>query len=126
VNIVDTSGWIEYFFDGENADIFAPLLEDTRRLAVPVICIYEVYKKISLVADEAKALRAIAQMKLGRVIDVTETTALNAAKLSLDYKIPMADSLILAIAQTERAVLWTQDVHFKGLPGVEYREKKER
>ena len=68
--VVDTSGWIEYFFDGGNTDIFAPLVENTRRLVVPVICIYEVFKKVSLAADATKALRAIAQMKLGQVVDV--------------------------------------------------------
>lgn len=121
--VVDTSGWIEYFFDGANADIFAPLVEDTRRLVVPVICLYEVFKKVSLAADETKALRAVAQMKLGRVVGVTETVSLSAARISLNYKIPMADSMILAVAWAEQATLWTQDEHFKGLPGVEYCEK---
>ena len=121
---VDTSGWLEYFFDGENAAVFAPFVEDTRYLVVPVICLYEVFKKVSMAADETKALRAVAQMKLGRVVDVTEAAALSAARISLNYKIPMADSLILAITWAEKAALWTQDEHFKDLPGVEYREKK--
>ena len=121
--VVDTSGWLEYFFDGKNADVFAPLVEDTRRLVVPVICLYEVFKKVSLSVDEPRALRAVAQMKLGRVVDVTEMVALSAARISLNYKIPMADSLILAITWAEQSVLWTQDEHFKNLPGVEYREK---
>ena len=121
---VDTSGWLEYFFEGGNAAVFAPLVEDTKRLIVPVICLYEVFKKVSLAADETNAMRAVAQMKLGRVVDVTETVAFNAARISINYKIPMADSLILAITSSEKATLWTQDEHFKGLPGVEYREKK--
>jgi len=62
-------------------------------------------------------------MKMGRVLDATETVAINAARISIRYKIPMADSLILAIALAENAVLWTQDEHFKDLPGVEYVEK---
>ena len=121
--VVDTSGWMEYFFDEGNADIFAPLIENTRRLIVPVICIYEVFKKVSLTAGETKALRAVSQMKLGHVADVTETVSLNAARISINYKIPMADSLILAITLAKQATLWTQDEHFKGLPCVEYREK---
>jgi len=122
--VVDTSGWIEYFFDGENADIFSPLIENTQHLVVPVICLYEVFKKVSMATDDAKALRAVAHMKLGRVVDVTETIALSAARISFKYKIPMADSLILAATWSEHAVLWTQDEHFKGLPGVEYLERK--
>lgn len=120
MTVVDTSGWIEYFFGGRNADHFAPKIEDTVRLIVPVICLYEVFKKVNLVADEAKALQAVAQMKQGRIIEVTEAVALQAASISIRHRIPMADSFILATAWVEQARLWTQDEHFKGLPGVDY------
>ena len=63
MNVVDTSGWIEFLFGGKNADVFAPLIEDTGNLLVPVICLYEVFKKVDAVADEPRALQAIAQMK---------------------------------------------------------------
>lgn len=120
MNVVDTSGWIEFLFDGPNAERFAPLIEDTDQLLVPVICIYEVFKKACSVADESKALQAVAQMKQGRVIDITESVALRAASISIQYKIPMADSLILSVAWSEKATLWTQDEHFAKLTGVEY------
>lgn len=120
MNLVDTSGWIEYFFGGKNASFFAPAIEDTRSLLVPVICLYEVFKKVHQVADEAKALQAIAQMKQGRIIQVTEGVALKAALVSLKYKLPLADSLVYATAQIEGAVVWTQDEDFEGLPGVNY------
>jgi len=44
--------------------------------------------------------------------------------LSLEHKLPMADSIILATARAYKATLWTQDEHFKNLPGVEYIEKE--
>jgi predicted nucleic acid-binding protein len=122
MNVVDTSGWLEYFFDSKNADSFASEIEATEHLVVPTICLYEVFKKVNLVAGEAKALQAIAQMKQGRVVDVTERVALQAAQISIRYKIPMADSLILATTWIEQATLHTQDEHFKGLPGVEYKK----
>ena len=122
MNVVDTSGWLEYFFDSKNADSFSSEIEDTERLVVPTICLYEVFKKINLVAGEAKALQAVAQMKQGRVVDVTEMVALQAAQISIRYKIPMADSLILATTWIEQSTLFTQDEHFKGLPGVEYKK----
>lgn len=122
MTVVDTSGWIEYFFGGKNAACFAPSIEDTAKLIVPVICLYEVFKKVNLVADEAKALQAVAQMKQGRVAEVTEAIALQAALISIRHHIPMADSLILATAWVEQATLWTQDEHFKGLPGVAYKK----
>lgn len=46
MNVVDSSGWLEYFADTDRADLFAPAIEDTERLIVPVICLYEVFKKI--------------------------------------------------------------------------------
>jgi predicted nucleic acid-binding protein len=122
MNVVDTSGWLEYFFDSKNADSFSSEIEDTERLVVPTICLYEVFKKVNLVAGEAKALQAVAQMKQGRVVDVTERVALQAAQISIRYKMPMADSLILATTWIEQATLFTQDEHFKGLPGVEYKK----
>ncbi|MFQ6078793.1 MAG: VapC toxin family PIN domain ribonuclease, partial [Thermodesulfobacteriota bacterium] len=72
MNLVDTSGWIEYFFEGNNASSFAEPIEDTINLTVPVVCLYEVFKKVNQVADEARALQAVAQMKQGQVIELSE------------------------------------------------------
>lgn len=124
MNVVDTSGWIEFLFEGANAGVFAPLVEDTDNLLVPVICLYEVFKKVNAVADEPRALQAVAQMEQGRVVDLTEAIALRAALISLKHSLPMADSLILSTAWSNQATLWTQDEHFAGLPGVEYRESR--
>lgn len=121
MNVVDTSGWIEFLFDGKNANVFASPIEDVDNLLVPVICLYEIFKKVNTVADEAKALQAIGQMKQGRVIEVTEAIALRAALISLKHRLSMADSIILSTAWSEQATLWTQDEHFAGLPGVEYK-----
>ena len=120
INLVDTSGWIEYFFDGMNASYFAEPIEQTQILLVPVVCLYEVFKKINIVADEAKALQAIAQMKQGRIITISEEIAMRAALLSIKYKLPMADSLIYATGQAEGALVWTQDIDFQNLPNVNY------
>ncbi len=124
MNLVDTSGWIEYFFDGPHAAYFAPPIEAIEELVVPVICLYEVFKKINIVGNEAQALQAIAQMKQGRIIDLTEDIALSAALISLKQKLPMADSMICATALAHEAVLWTQDNHFARLSGVKYKEAR--
>ena len=123
MNIVDSSGWIEYFFSGSNAAFFSPPIEDTDNLLVPVICMYEVFKKVNTVADEARSLQIIAQMKQGRVIDVTEEIALKASLISLKHKLPMADSLILSTAHALNAILWTQDEHFNDMTGLMYKGK---
>lgn len=124
MNIVDSSGWLEYFAEGDNADFFAPAIEDTKNLLVPVICIYEVFKKILLQSGMNEAQVHVGDMKQGQVIEIDESLALSAAKLSADLKLPMADSLILATARANNATLWTQDEHFKDLEGVSYIEKK--
>jgi toxin FitB len=122
MNLVDTSGWIEYFFAGPNAAFFSAPIEATKELIVPTICLYEVFKKVNLVANKVKALQAVAQMKQGQVVALPEDIALRASLISIDCKLPMADSLIYATAQAMGAVVWTQDEHFRNLPGVNYRE----
>lgn len=124
MNLVDTSGWIEYFFGGANASYFAKPIEDTDRLVVPVVCLYELFRKVHQVADEARALQAIAQMKQGRVVALSEEIALRAALVSLRHKLPMADSFIYATGQLEGAEIWTQDIDFQDLPGVRYKEAR--
>jgi len=123
MNVVDSSGWLEYFADSSNADFFAPAIEDTDTLIVPVITIYEVFKRILQQRSEDEALLAVATMSHGIVIDVDASIAMVAARLSHEHKIPMADSLILATARSNEAVLWTQDEHFAGFEGVQYRSK---
>lgn len=118
--VVDSSGWLEFFADGPNADFFADQLQETSQLIVPVITIYEVFKVVMRQRSENDALQAIALMRQGAVIDLNESIALDAAKLSLKHKTPMADSVILATALQYNAELWTQDVDFINIPRVRY------
>ena len=124
MNIVDSSGWLAYFAGDENADFFAPAIEDSENLLVPVICLYEVFKRVTQWRDAGTAQTIIGDMLNGRVINMDESLALSAAQISLDLKLAMADSLILAAARAYAATLWTQDEHFKNLPDVRYIEKK--
>ncbi len=123
MNVVDSCGWLEYFADGENADFFAPVIEDMALLIVPAISLFEVFKRVLQQRTENDALRAVALMQQGRVIALDESLALSAAKLSFELKLPMADSLILSTARTHAAVLWTQDDDFSGIQGVQYIQK---
>jgi len=120
MNVVDSSGWLEYFADGPNADFFAPAIEATEQLLVPVICIYEVFKRILQQKGLGAAETRIADLYKGAVIELTPSLAISAAVLSDTHKLPMADSIILATARSLDATLWTQDDHFQGLAGVKY------
>jgi predicted nucleic acid-binding protein len=124
MNVVDSSAWLEYFIEGKNADFFAPAIEDTANLVVPVICVYEVFKRILQNQGIGVAEMRVADLYKGKLIDLTVSLALSAAQISADLKLPMADSLILATARAHQATLWTQDEHFKDLPEVKYIEKK--
>jgi predicted nucleic acid-binding protein len=124
MNIVDSSGWLEYFADGPNVTDYAEVLENSSDLLVPTLSLYEVFKVVLRQRGESEALHAVALMQEGKLIDLTSTIALHAAKLSNDLKIPMADSVMLATAREYDAVLWTQDSDFKGIEGVRYIAKK--
>lgn len=120
MNVVDSSGWLEYFADGPNASAFAKAIEATRSLIVPALSLSEVSKRISQQRGEDEALRAIAVMEQGKVVDFDRATALEAARLAIQHRIAMADSVMLATAQRHRATLWTQDADFDGLPGTKF------
>ncbi len=123
MNIIDSSAWLEYFANGPNAKRFSAPLKDIASLVVPVITIYEVFKVVLRERGENEALQAAAAMQKGTVCDLATKTALLASKLSLQHKLPMADSIILAEAQLHDATIWTQDADFKGLPKVKYFSK---
>jgi toxin FitB len=123
MNVVDSSGWLEYFADGPNADFFTPAIENVTELIVPSISVYEVFKRVLQQRNEGDALQAVAVMQQGLVVDLDSILALNAAKLSVDLRLPMADSIILVTARWYNAVLWTQDADFRELEGVRYVEK---
>jgi predicted nucleic acid-binding protein len=124
MNVVDTSGWLEYFAEGENAAFFAPAIEATDELIVPVICVYEVFKKVFQAQGQAAAEFRIADLVKGTVVDLTVPLAMSAALISAELRLPMADSILLATAREVGATLWTQDEHFQGLASVQYIEKK--
>jgi len=124
VNVVDSSGWIEYFTEGPNSSFFAGAIERVDELIVPAVCIYEVFKWVARERGETQALKAIAHMQLGEVVDMDSKLAVFAARLGLQAKLPLADSIVLATARANEAILWTQDDDFEGLDDVKYIAKK--
>lgn len=124
MNVVDSSGWLEYFAAGPNAEFFAGAVEGTDELIVPTVSVYEVFKRVRQQRGESDALQAVALMQQGSVVDLTIHLALEAARTSVALGIPMADSIILATAQSAGAMLWTQDADFATIEGVKYIAKR--
>jgi toxin FitB len=123
MNVVDSSGWLEYFAKGPNGEVFAPVIRNTTELLVAAVSLYEVFKRINSQFGEDAAFEAMGYMLQGKVIELDPTLAITAALLSTEHKLAMADSLILATAYTYAATLWTQDAGFAGIDGVTYIEK---
>ena len=124
MNVADSSAWLEYFADGPNAGRFASAIEDVGKLIVPSICLLEVFKRVLQQRGEPEALQAVALMRQAAVEDLTAEIALDAARIGVALKLPLADSVVLATARKHQAVLWTQDADFDGIDGVKYFPKK--
>ena len=115
-NVVDSSAWLEYFADSDQASRFATAIEDSANLLVPVITLFEVFKKVLRERGENDALQIASMMQTGRMVDLDSSLAMEAAR----HPLPLADSLIYATVMRFNATLWTQDEHFKGLPRVRF------
>ena len=120
MNVVDSSGWLEFFAAGPNADFFAPALQAVDELLVPSVSIYEVFERVLQQRGEGLAIQAVALMQQGSILDLSASGAVAAARLAVDAGLPMADAIILSAARTSGAAFWTQDAHFEGMEGVEY------
>lgn len=121
MNVVDSSAWLEYFANDSNASFLARAIERTEKLLVPSLVLYEVFKRVLQQRDEGHALQAVAVMQQGAVVDLDARLALPAARIRLERKLPMADSVILATARAYRATVWTRDADFKDLLDVQFR-----
>jgi predicted nucleic acid-binding protein len=126
MNVVDTSGWLEYFGGGENSCIFAEPIKKTEELLVPVICIYEISKVILRESNEDSLLQALAAIQKAKIVELSPSFSIAAAKVSLTFKLPMADSIIYTTAVRFGATVWTQDADFEKLPNVKYIPKVPR
>lgn len=118
MNLVDSSGWIEFFTGGPLSNKYAAYLKNPANLVIPTIIIYEVYKKIKKLCSEEEALMAVAQMARAEEVPLDEPLALFAADIGIKYNLAMADAIVYATAIQKNSRLITGDEHFEGLPMV--------
>ena len=120
MNLIDSSGWIEYLLDSPRADLFAPAIEQRDSLLVPVVALYEVHKILSRKLPPEKVEQALDVMRIGRVLDLTDRRAIAAANVAVKHRLAMADAVMYSVALEFKATFWTQDVDYKDLPSVNY------
>ena len=124
--LVDSSGWIDFFTDGGNAAKYGSYLENLSEVVTPMIVLYEVYKLVKRERTEEEALLAAAQIQKTRIVPLSDSLALAAADVSLEFRLAMADSIVYATARAEDAELVTSDSDLRNLPGVTFLPKAGR
>lgn len=120
MNVVDSSGWVEYFQDSPRADFFAPAIERRSELLVPVVALYEVHKILSRNVSADVVEQFMNVMRLGRVLEITDVRAINASRAANLHGLAMADAMMYSMAQEFGATFWTQDVDYESLPDVRF------
>ncbi|MBA3057918.1 MAG: type II toxin-antitoxin system VapC family toxin [Gammaproteobacteria bacterium] len=120
MNVVDSSGWIEFFLAGANGPKFKPVIEQRDKLVVPVIALFEVHKVLSRKVPPDVVAQCLDVMRLGRVLEITDRRAITAANIALRHGLAMADAMMYSLAQELGATFWTQDIDYQGLPGVQW------
>ena len=120
MNVVDSSGWIEFFLAGANGPKFKPVIEQRNSLLVPVIALFEVHKVLSRKVPTEAVAQCLDVMRLGRVLAITDHRAVAAASIAAKHRLAMADAMMYSLALELDATFWTQDVDYQGLPGVNY------
>ena len=124
MNVVDSSGWIEYLKGTPDAEFFRPVIEDVEHLIVPTISLVEVFRWVFREEGRIDALHVAALMLEARVVALDEILAFVVARMGVQQRLPLADSVILATARAQGATLWTQDADFQDVPGVRFRAKR--
>ncbi len=97
MSVVDSSACPKYFANGANASFIAGPIEDIDALVVPTISVLEGFKRVLQQCDESAALEPTAATQQGTVMEPGAEIALSPAVLTVDLKLPLADSIVLAV-----------------------------
>lgn len=116
--LLDSSFWIEWLSKGTRYRSCQGVFEGSTVVGVPTVIVFEVCKKISIKMSSDLALSVASVMRQFGSLPLTDEIALYAVDLSIEWKLGMADSLVLAHAKHEEASLITFDNDFRSIPGA--------
>jgi predicted nucleic acid-binding protein len=114
--LLDSSVWIEFFGRGKKLKSVQRVMTEFRIVGVPSLVFFEVCRKISKNHSSELALSVASFLRQYGSLNLTDEIALHAADLSNEWKIGMADSIMLAHSFIEEATLITLDNDFAGIP----------
>lgn len=120
MNLIDSSGWIEFFLAGPNGPLFKPVIEQRHTLLVPVIALFEVHRVLARKLPPELVAKCLNVMRMGRVLEITDQRAIAAADVALRHRLAMADAMMYSLALEHSATFWTQDADYQGLAGVQW------
>ena len=123
MNVVDSSGWIEYFIDTAQAENFSNAIEQTALLIVPTLSFFEVHRFLSRNTDSQRRIECLEVMRRGTLVELTAARAIAASETAQQHRLAMADAIMYSIAREFNATFWTQDIDYQGLPGVNYHSR---
>jgi toxin FitB len=123
MNVVDSSGWIEYFLSSAQGQLYSEPIENVAQLIVPSLCLFEVHKFLNSRTTPDLVAQCLDVMRRGRVLALTDARAIAASVASKTHKLAMADAVMYSAAIEHQATFWTQDVDYQGLPQVQYMAK---
>ncbi|HPI40305.1 MAG TPA: type II toxin-antitoxin system VapC family toxin [Pseudobdellovibrionaceae bacterium] len=115
--VVDSSVWLEIIGNGPLCSKCEKLLKGEKK-QLSALALFEIYRKLKKKISEEAALEATSYLSQFDVIEVNRDIALHAADLSIEHKLSMADSLMLATAHQHNSNLLTLDNDFVGVPGA--------
>lgn len=123
MNVVDSSGWIEFFLGTPAGRTYKPIIEQTDRLVVPALALFEVHKFLSRSISLTERDTCLKVMRRGTVVPITDARAIAASSAAQQHKLALADAVMYSVAREYQATLWTQDIDYQGLAGVNYAAK---
>lgn len=123
MKLADTCVWVELFADTPTGRRYRSLFATPEQVLVPTLVLFELRRWALRELGDPETDRVMAATRNAHIVPLGESTAVLAAELTVQYRLPALDALIYASALDHGATLVTCDAHFEALPGVEYRAK---
>ncbi len=118
--VLDSSVWIEVMIQAAGWQRFSVFLRRPADVRVPSAVLSEVGRWFLQRQDQVTAGIVVAHLLRHEVVALDAELAVKAARLGVQHRLSLGDSIIYATSVQTDSELITMDAHFEGLPGVRY------